>query len=406
MPSDAAASLLGAGSDAIRRRNLSALLTLVHRSRGLSRSQLTQATALNRSTIAGLVAELVELELVTEGTPDGTARVGRPSPIVRPSDGVAVIAVSPEKDALTVALVGLGGHVLARRRTAVDRLLSADEVARLTADKVVDLRSAFPGVRILNLGVAVPGLVRAADGLVRLAPHLGWRDEPLGSMLQEATGLNVLVSNDAMLGATAESVFGAARGFSHAVYLNGGSSGIGGGIIANGAPLRGIDGYAGEFGHTHAGTDDKVDAAGVAGSLESEVTRAALLDLLGIGPVDADTFESALLAANDPAVTAEADRQLDFVATTLGTVVNILNPEVIVLGGFLAALQAARPGRLEALLATRALDASREGVRIRRAELGSDLLLIGGAELAFTPLLNDPAATGSPLTDGQPARAV
>ena len=93
------------------------------------------------------------------------------------------------------------------------------------------------------------------------ARRFGWREEPLGAMLQDATGMPVLVSNDATLGATAESVFGAARGFSDAVYLNGGSSGIGGGIIANGAPLRGVDGFAGEFGHTHAGPDDKTDAA-------------------------------------------------------------------------------------------------------------------------------------------------
>lgn len=388
--------LVGLGSDATRRGNLSALLTHVHRSGGQSRSALTQATGLNRSTIGGLVGELVELGLVTESTSERAQGVGRPSPVVRPAEWVAVVAVVPEADAVTVALVGLGGRVLARRRTAFPEPPRADRLPAFVARELAGLRSHLPDVRLLAMGVAVPGLVRSADGLVRLAPHLGWREEPVGALLQSVTDLPVTVSNDATLGARAEAVFGAARGYSDAVYINGGSSGIGGGIIVGGVPLRGVHGYAGEFGHTHVGVDDTRDVAGVPGSLESQVTRSSLSALMGLGQMDHDEFESALVGSRNTAVLAEVDRQLAYLATALGNVLNILNPQLIVLGGFLAALDAARPGRLSALLEDRALDAALEGVEIRRAALGSDLQLIGAAELAFAAFLADPASAARP----------
>ncbi|MCU1438370.1 MAG: transcriptional regulator [Naasia sp.] len=376
----------------VRVRNLSALLTAVHRTGGASRAALTLATTLNRSTVGALVGELAELGLVVETQPAESGGVGRPSPVVVPADGLVVAALVPEADAVTVALVGLGGRILARRRIARDAPPRAEELPALAAATLDDLRREAGGPRILTLGVAVPGLVRASDGLVRLAPHLGWRDAPLGSMLEKACDVPVLLANDATLGAIAESVFGAARGHADAVYLNGGSSGIGGGILAGGVPLTGSAGYAGEFGHTHVADDDKRDAAGVPGTLESEVTRESLLRVLGLGAVDADALEAALVASADPVVLAEVDRQLDYVATTVGTVVNILNPQVLVLGGFLAALDAARPGRLTGLLRDRAMAVPLEALEVRRAELGSDLLVIGAAELALGPILAEPNA--------------
>jgi predicted NBD/HSP70 family sugar kinase len=126
------------------------------------------------------------------------------------------------------------------------------------------------------------------------------------------------------------------------------------------------------------------------------VRRERLLALLGLADADADDLESALVASTNPAVLAEVHRQLDFLGVALRNAVNTFNPQLIVLGGFLGALYEVAPGHLDGLLAEQPLKASREGVRISRAELGSDLLMIGAGELAFAPLLADPA--GYPLT--------
>ncbi|MET0989667.1 MAG: ROK family transcriptional regulator [Glaciihabitans sp.] len=389
---------LGNSNDSVRRHNLSVILRLVHRSDGVSRSQLTRLTGLNRSTIAALVGELVERELVVEADPDSRNQVGRPSPIVRPGPRALGIAINPEIDAITVGIVGLGGTVLRRIRSSVDHVPTAAEAVAISAGLIDSLREEFDlSHRAVGIGVAVPGLVRSHDGLVRLAPHLGWVDEPLADMLEEATGFHVVAANDARLGTLAESLFGAGRELSDLVYLNGGASGIGGGAIVNGAPLRGISGYAGEFGHTLVNSEGVVCHCGAVGCLETEVRRSTLLDVAGLAAADADDLETALLAAataeeSSPEVLAEVHRQLDTLAITLRNAINTLNPQLIVLGGFLGALYAVAPERLDRKVSDQSLPSARDSVRIARAELGPRLLMIGAAELAFESILSDPSS--------------
>jgi predicted NBD/HSP70 family sugar kinase len=246
----------------------------------------------------------------------------------------------------------------------------------------------------------VPGLVRESDGLVRLAPHLGWVDEPLATMLAEATGYPVVAANDASLGALAESTFGAGRDVSDLIYLNGGASGIGGGVIVGGVSLAGIAGYAGELGHTLVNSAGVICNCGARGCLETEVARAPLLRLVGLTEADGDELEVALIASRSPAVLTEVERQLDYLAVTLRNAINVFNPQLIVLGGFLGSLYAVAPAYLDQKLAHQPLLAAREGVTIRRTELASDLLMIGAAELAFESLLSDPASSRSALTGG------
>ena len=382
----------GNSFDDVRRHNLSTILRLVHHGGPTSRAGLTRLTGLNRSTISALVAQLAELGLVKERQPDPTNLVGRPSPVVAANDRVLAFAVNPEIDAVTVGVVGLSGVVHRRIRHGVERSPSAAEAVEIAAGVISTLRSELgPTDRVVGIGVAVPGLVRAADGLVRHAPHLGWIDEPFGDLLGAATGLPVSAANDANLGVTAERYFGAARGMTDVIYLNGGSSGIGSGLIVGGHPAGGIAGYAGELGHTRVSTGSATDSAGITGTLEAEVTRRALLETLGMQQADAEQLERALLASDAPRVQAEIERQLDFLAVALAGAINILNPQLVVLGGFLAALHAADAGRLEAGIRSLSLAATVEGVRVCAAELGSDLLVIGAAELAFVELLGDPA---------------
>ncbi|MEP6478924.1 MAG: ROK family protein [Rhodoglobus sp.] len=390
-------SARGLSNDAVRRENLANVLRLVHRSGsgGRSRSELTALTGLNRSTIAALVAELATLELVVETEPDYRNRVGRPSPVVRAATRALGIAVNPELDAITVAVVGLGGRVLVQQRTPTPEACSAARAAELAAESIAALIADYDTDHsTVGVGVAVPGLVRTEDGLVRLAPHLGWLDEPFTAMLAELVRLPVAAANDATLGVLAESTFGSGRGARDLVYLNGGASGVGGGIIAGGVPLGGTAGYAGELGHTLVNSAGIRCHCGAIGCLETEVLRAPLLALVGLTDAAADGLEDALLASGSPEVLAEVHRQLDFLAIGLRNAINTLNPTLIVLGGFLGALYAVDSGYLDRLVAEQSLAAPRESVRITRAELGADILMVGAAELAFAGILADPASFG------------
>jgi predicted NBD/HSP70 family sugar kinase len=394
--SDAPMSAPGSG-DAGRRSNLSVVLSLLHRNGALSRAELTRATGLNRSTIATLAAQLAELGLAYEAAPSGASQIGRPSPTVHADPGTAALVINPEIDAITLGLVGLGGTVLKRVRYETDRVPSAREVVNVSAAIIEGMRPELDSAyRVAGVGVAVPGLTRADDGMVTYAPHLEWFDEPIADMLHEATGYRVRASNDATLGAAAEILFGAGRGASDMIYLNGGASGIGGGIVSQGAPLRGTAGYAGELGHTLVNSSGRLCHCGAHGCLETEVSRAPLLAVLGLSSRESDRLEDDLVAAfeaesgPEPGLAAVVSGQAAYLATALRNAVNLFNPSLIVLGGFLGSLYRVAPERIEEAVRREAMRGAREGVRIVRAQLGRDILLIGAAELAFADLLANP----------------
>jgi len=387
----------GARADGVRQTNLSALLGLVHAAGPRSRSALTQATGLNRSTIAALVGELVDRGLVVETDPVGVVRVGRPSPVVAASSDVVAYAVNPEIDAVTVGVVGLDGVVRSRVRRETDGIPTAEGAAAIAASVIEGLRAERPEVVEVGVGLAVPGLVRADGGLVRLAPHLGWVDEPFAELVAEATGLPARAANDASAATLAEGRFGAGRGVEHLVFLNGGASGVGGGVLVGGAPLVGSGGYAGELGHTLVNSVGRLCHCGATGCLETEVGQAALLAVTGLDRSQADELAAALVAsAPGSEARVEVQRQVDQLSIALRNVVNVFDPALIVLGGFLASLLAVEPERLLAGVTAQALPGSADDLRIVPAELGADRLTIGAAELAFARLLADPAGTRLP----------
>lgn len=401
---------MGSGLDSVRRHNLGRIVELVHQGGVQSRSALTKATGLNRSTVAALVAELASTGIVVESVPVGKQGVGRPSPIVAAGPRAVAFAANPELDAITVAAVRLGGEVVERVRREVAATPTAAEASAIIAELVEELAARLPPEAAGGggIGLAIPGLVRDADGVVRLAPHLGWVDEPLVERLREMTGRAVFAANDASLGARAERTFGAGRGIDDLVYLNGGASGIGGGIIAGGRPIGGARGYAGEFGHTSA------TAAGNA--LEDAVRRSELLRVAGLPAGDDAALEVALAAgiASEQAsgaggggsdgtaangalevsgpISAEVVRQARTLGRALAGTVNILDPQLVVLGGHLGIVLELASDELHDAVRERALAPPFEDVAIVRAALGQDLLLIGAAELAFDRLIADPAA--------------
>jgi predicted NBD/HSP70 family sugar kinase len=378
--------------DGVRQRNLATVLELVHRRNSPSRADMTALTGLNRSTIGALVSELAALGLVVETDPSASNRVGRPSPRVEPAPGVGVIAINPEVDAITAAVVGLGARVVHRVRREVATPPTPDAAAAIIVDLVAELRSGpAAGMRLDAIGLAIPGLVRSSDGEVRWAPHLGWREVPFTRIVQDAVGLPTFADNDATVGAHAEWLFGAGRGVDELIYLNGGASGIGGGAIVRGLPLGGAHGYAGEFGQNRPGLRDASDRATPNGTLEDEVSRSRLLAAVGLESADEPRLRDSLAASTDAAVAAEIDRQQRILAVALANAINVFNPALVVLGGFLATLLEWGAPALELAIQSSTVPAAWEGVSIRPAALGEDRLLIGAAELAFAPLLRDPA---------------
>jgi predicted NBD/HSP70 family sugar kinase len=268
------------------------------------------------------------------------------------------------------------------------------------------LDQAAPGATCLGVGVSVPGVVRRSDGLVRFAPNLGWVDEPGGSLLAERLGLPTRVGNDANLGVVAERMRGAARGSDHVVHLSG-EVGVGGGIIVGGRPLEGFGGYAGEVGHLVVNPGGRGCRCGAKGCWETEIGEEALLLAAGRQPGGGLAAVREVLAAAKAGQSeslAAVEHVLTWLGTGVGAIVNLFNPEVVIFGGILGEVYASGPERVRQAMTAVTLAAPREQVRLEVAGLGADSALLGAAELAFEPLLEDPLDTLARVRPGRRTR--
>ena len=381
----------GTNQEAVRRHNLGTLLRHVHRAGRVSRAELTSVMGLNRSTIGGLVGELESLGAVANAAAVGTSRgAGRPSVGVRVvPDGPYVVAVDLGVDRVVVARVGLGGTVRERAETIVTGSESwqvGSTVAGLVREVVAEAPSSSP---LVGIGVSVPGIIDRDTGIVRLAPNLEWRDLPFAEMLAAGLGtpLRPVLGNDADHGALAEHVRGVGRGVDDLVYLAG-EVGVGAGLIAGGRPVSGASGFAGEIGHLPFGDGTRPCHCGARGCWETEIGAAAMAEAVGC-PQDRLTDLGACLNELD-----SAPKELAAIGRHLGRglagLVNLLNPEIIVLGGYLRPLYRWVEPQVRDELALRALRISGMHPRIELPALGDHSVLIGAAEVAFRGLLADP----------------
>lgn len=389
----------GTNQEGVRRHNLGTLLRHVHRVRQISRAELTSLMALNRSTIAGLVAELESLGATEQADPSPVRHgAGRPSTEVRiTTTGPYVMAVDVAVGRLMVARVGLGGVVQGRATAPLPGKPDPEQVARTVVRLVSELVAGAPrGAPLVAMGISLPGVIRRADGVVRSAPNLGWHDVPFGDMITGRLGpeLPVSLGNDGNLGALAEHLRGAGVGVDNLVYLSG-LVGVGAGLIMGGVPLEGAGGYAGEIGHMLYRADGRVCHCGSQGCWETEVGAEAIAKAIGCPP-DAVTSLSEFLDELD-GPTPELREIGRHVGLGLASAVNLLNPQVILMGGYVRSLYALVHADVLEALRSRAMQASGESVTLEVPGLGEDSVLLGAAEMAFAPLFEDPvtALSGS-----------
>ena len=291
---------LGQRSETVRRTNLSVIVRELHARGALSRSELVVRSGLTRSAIRGLIGELVANGLVSETRAAHHASRGRPSPVVRPNPaGATVLALDIEVDSIAAAIVGLGGEIIDQIRADRPRLHSS--VSQIAADLgglASTLRTDGPSPRPhIGIGVAVVGVVRRSDGVVSMAPNLGWVDVGLRDALLKVFGdeAPIHVANEADLSAVAEARWGVAKGADDILFLSG-EVGVGGGILVNGKPFIGAAGYGGEVGHMPVNPMGLPCRCGAVGCWETEAGSESLLRRAGRSPASGPDAIEALLA--------------------------------------------------------------------------------------------------------------
>ncbi|GAB2551460.1 ROK family protein [Nocardia heshunensis] len=374
--------------DEVRRFNRSSLLRLLHTGGPATRAALATSLGLNRSTIKMLVDGLAEDGVVEEKVPRLARTAGRPSLLVLPQPQAAVVlAVDVQVEHAGIALVGFGGQILGRNSWNLrGRQREPDEVITHVAESAAMLAQDLD-LRPMAAGVCIPGVVRRSDGLVHSASNLCWVEVALGQRLRTVLDLPVVVGNDAEFGALAEHVRGAGRGADDAVFVSA-DVGVGGGLIAQGALLRGSAGYLGEIGHMTVNPGGRICHCGNEGCWETEVGEAALCRALGMpehGPRGAIVAELRELHGDWE---TQLHDYLDWLTLGLVNVVNILGPELVVLGDLFTALPDGAVAHVGDQVRRRSMvSRAMGGVRIEKSRLGGDLKLLGAAEAAFEGVL-------------------
>ena len=396
-----------ASPGALRRANLSLVLRQLRDHASLSRAGIAQATGLHRATVSNLMAEFLDRRLVREVGVEHAGAVGRPRRAVA-LHGAHIGALGMEINVDYIAVHGtdLSGRTLVERRirfdamgAGPDRSLRRLGLAARESIEAVKRAGAVPA----GIGVAVPGLVDAVNGVVSLAPNLDWRDLPLAARLSSALGperLPVAVDNDANLAALAEYTSGVAAGTSDMVYLTG-EVGVGGGIISGGRLLAGADGFAGEVGHIMVDPAGESCGCGRTGCWETKVGLAALVraatpeqayGLPGLpvpDPEERVTEISRGLAAGDRRMLEAVAHAGRWLGAGGAIVANLVNPRVIVVGGHFAALAEWLLPHAQAEL-ERLVMAAAARCRLVASDLGFGAAARGAASLVVGRLIDDP----------------
>ncbi|KAA2255976.1 ROK family transcriptional regulator [Solihabitans fulvus] len=399
----------------LRRSNRSTLLRQLYFTGPCSRQELGGATGLSQASVSNVVGELIEDGVVVEaGSVDSDG--GRPRILLRVDPTQAyVIGVDVGETWVRVELFDLAltelakaTHPLEPGRHDIGLVVAhiLDGIGRVIADSGVDPAT------IAGVGIGVPGVVEQGAEVLVHSQTIGWDAVPVERLLRAGTDLPLFIDNGATTMGQAEMWFGAGRGSRNAVIALVGS-GVGSCIITDGAPYRGTSSSAGEWGHTVVHVGGRPCRCGSRGCLEAYIGAEGVLEryraAAGDGPAAAIDEESAIadLLADSLRDTARATRAREVLAETalylgvgIANLVNLFNPERIIIGGWAGLLLGERllPEIRDAASA-HALRHPYAQTSIELCQLGPDSVALGAATLPIARFL----ATGGAPRDRQAA---
>ncbi len=380
------------GKDTFRQSILSALLRTIHYGGPLSRANLSKQLGLSKSALAGIISELTQAGLVREFAEPQLTGAGRPAHVVSPASSIVALAIALDSDVIRIGAIGFDGHIFDSRSIPTANGRPPKVIAAIKTE-VERLSQAIPeDLRIIGAGIAVPGQIDPRSGQVLGASRLGWGEIDLAGPLTEALGIPVWIENNARIVAGYEHRSGHGAGVSDLLYIFSSFGGIGGGLIVNNQLVRGATGLAGELGHMRISENDNSDFGGKTGTLEALVRRDELESEFQQGLVNDHELGELILRSESPSVARIAEHQLRTLGVALGNLANTLNPELIILGGFLGSLFQRFPEHLLDSFTQIALRHIAVDTRFASAPDASVGLLDGAADLVFSRLVSSPGS--------------
>ena len=394
----------------VRETNLSSVLRLIYKEAPISRAQLATKTGLNKSTVSSLVEDLLGRDLIHE-TGVNSVGTGRPATLleINPKAG-CIVGAEFGVDFVAVVLTDFMGHILWRKQVDADPAESLET----TLDQTLALANEAIAVSkemkfsLLGLGLATPGTVDLNEGVLIFAPNLHWHDVPFREIFSKSTGLKVFIENDANAAAVAEHLFGTARQLRDFIFVFAGI-GLGGGLFLNGELYRGKNGYAGEIGHSpimaeafqnpcHCGNRGCWETYANQYSIISrvharlEVKRSSLIPALLVeqnAPLSISLIKQAADAGDNEAIDSFAEAGAA-IGQGFAGLVNIFNPEKIILGGPLSVAGEYLLPSIRKTVSKHSLPEIDQQVDIGLSVFGPDASLIGAVAIVVDDVLKNP----------------
>ena len=398
-PPDAAS-----GPVVMREQNSTLVLRLLWETREISRADLARRTGLSRSTISGIVSDLLETGLVREERA-GSSNGGRRPVLLGFQDDIShLIGIDMGATHISVAVMNLRGVVRGWRRESHD--VRDDPQGSLEITRAL-IRLAMSDANVhlsgvVGIGIGVPSPVSPASP-GELSPLFmpAWQDLNIQRALQESFPVPIKVLNDANAGALSELWWGAGQDSKNIAYVKI-ATGVGAGLVVNGKVYEGESGLAGEIGHTSIDPTGPRCICGLNGCLNVLVGSAELLrratDLLQTHPTS--VLASRSFRVRDLVDAAEADdpvanEVLRYAGENLGlgvaNLLNLINPDVVILSGGLTRAGSKLLEPLERVVESRSLFQSAAKSRLATGKLGSQGIAIGAATSVLEMALENPS---------------
>ena len=387
-------------------RPISQAISLIHGGEVSTRAELTAALGVTRATVGAILAELSALGLVAVEVPPGSGAPGSGAP-GRPShrvgaapDGPVAVAAQIHPDGYQAALLGLGA---ARIAETSGPLRDPDDPERCMADVMAAAASLLDstGRRCVGAGLAVPSAVTVPGGAALSPLYVAWPPgTPLRALLAARArhaGLpagRVAVGNDINLTALAEHRHGAGRGARNLLVVASGHRGTGGAFVLDGRLYTGSSGLAMEAGHVTVSPGGLPCRCGNRGCLDVETDPLRFLALTGRAPASSPEDAVAVLRSAypaDPRVRDVAATFAEHLGIGLAGLINVLNPDRVLLGGLHGALLEMLPAALRSAVSRRSPWDRGSVVPLLGCSLESGAL-VGAGELAWQPVLDDPVS--------------
>jgi glucokinase-like ROK family protein len=397
----------GSNINLVKAHNVSAILYCLLQEEMVSRVELAEKLSLSNTTITNLTAELLEEKIIIEERIDVTEKrkqVGRPRRMLRlMPDARYAIGVHIGVGMFRVAVSNLFAEIISSQMVDFNLETPPEDVILDIAQRV-NLTIETSGIdrrRVIGIGVGASGLVNYETGVNVLAPRLGWKGVPIQSLLESQLDFPVCVDNNVRSMALGEAFFGAGRGISSLAFVYG-RIGVGAGFVVDGQLFRGSSAGAGEIGHTiMLPQDGELCSCGNTGCLETLISEPVLVR------------QAQLLAKNNPdgllslhlkngednsqmeqifAAAREGDQKTRdlirdracYLGIALANLVNMLNPEVILLGGMFAQGHDLIIPVAEAKMREAAFAGLGDNVQIMATDFGWRAGVVGASALALT----------------------